>query len=99
MAGEIVVAECSGFGRHSDESLADARLIAAAPKLLEALIAVVKVADRDTDEFIAARAAIAKATGAAQYPYDTPSGHDYGCEELPPGARHSCSCKATGAQP
>lgn len=44
---------------------ADARLIAAAPDLLEALIAVVRVADRATDEFDLARAAIAKARGAA----------------------------------
>lgn len=43
----------------------DARLIAAAPDLLAALKAVVAVADRDTEEFNAARAAIAKATGAA----------------------------------
>jgi hypothetical protein len=43
---------------------ADARLIAAAPDLLEALKAVVRVADRKTDEFDAARAAIKKAEGA-----------------------------------
>jgi len=42
---------------------ADARLIAAAPDLLEALQGVLRVADRATDEFDAARAAIAKATG------------------------------------
>lgn len=36
-----------------------------APELLEALQGVVRVADRATDEFDAARAAIAKATGAA----------------------------------
>ncbi|HDL8291726.1 TPA: hypothetical protein ACGBQ6_004502 [Yersinia enterocolitica] len=41
----------------------DARLIAAAPDLLEALKAVVAIADRDTDVFNAAKAAIAKATG------------------------------------
>ncbi len=41
---------------------ANARLIAAAPDLLEALRGVVRVADRATDEFDAARAAIAKAT-------------------------------------
>lgn len=40
----------------------DARLIAAAPDLLAALMGVVRVADRATDEFDAARAAIAKAT-------------------------------------
>lgn len=41
---------------------ADARLIAAAPDLLAALRAVVSVADRATQEFDQARAAIAKAT-------------------------------------
>lgn len=40
----------------------DARLIAAAPELLAALLAVVKVADRATAEFDQARVAIAKAT-------------------------------------
>lgn len=46
-----------------DEDYANARLIAAAPELLQALIDVVRVADRATVEFDAARAAIAKATG------------------------------------
>jgi hypothetical protein len=36
----VVVAECSGHGRHTDESLADARLIASAPEMLEALESV-----------------------------------------------------------
>lgn len=44
---------------------ANARLIAASPELLAALQGVLRVADRATDEFDAARAAIAKATGAA----------------------------------
>lgn len=39
------------------------RLEKAAPDLLAALKAVVRVADRDTDEFAVARAAIAKAEG------------------------------------
>lgn len=43
-------------------SRADARLMAAAPDLLAALRGVLRVADRDTEEFDAARAAIAKAT-------------------------------------
>lgn len=43
------------------EARANARLIAAAPDLLSALIGVLRVADRKTDEFDAARAAIAKA--------------------------------------
>ncbi|AXH72127.1 MAG: hypothetical protein [Siphoviridae sp. ctdc_1] len=42
---------------------ANGNLIAAAPELLDALQGVVRVADRETDEFIAARAAIAKALG------------------------------------
>lgn len=42
---------------------ASSRLICAAPDLLAALKAVVRVADRATDEFDAARAAIAKAEG------------------------------------
>ena len=42
---------------------ADARLIAAAPELLEALIGVVRVADRSTPEFVSARDAITKAMG------------------------------------
>lgn len=44
---------------------ANARLIAAAPDLLAALQGVLRVADRATDEFDAARAAIARATGSA----------------------------------
>lgn len=41
----------------------DAQLIAAAPDLLKALEGVLRVADRQTDEFDAARAAIKKARG------------------------------------
>ena len=48
-----------------DRSLANAMLIAAAPEMLVALQGVLRVADRKTDEFDAARAAIAKAVGAA----------------------------------
>lgn len=46
-----------------EEAMANGRLIAAAPELLEALRGVLRVADRKTDEFDAARAAISKATG------------------------------------
>jgi hypothetical protein len=49
------------FGPHKQDLKANARLIAAAPELLEALKGVLRVADRKTDEFDAARAAIAKA--------------------------------------
>lgn len=42
---------------------ANGRLVSAAPELLAALQGVLRVADRQTDEFYAARAAIAKATG------------------------------------
>ena len=45
---------------------ANARLIAAAPDLLEALQGVLRVADRATVEFDAARAAIANAIGENQ---------------------------------
>lgn len=41
----------------------DAHLIAAAPELYEALECVLRVADRQTVEFDAARAALAKARG------------------------------------
>ena len=51
--------ECTNKGAH----IANARLIAAAPELLEALQGVLRVADRKTDEFDAAHAAIAKAIG------------------------------------
>lgn len=46
-----------------DVALANAKLLNAAPDLLEALRGVLRVADRKTDEFDAARAAIAKAEG------------------------------------
>ena len=56
------VAWAKGY-QHEDEKIANAKLIAAAPELLEALKAVVSVADRKTVEFEMAHAAIAKATG------------------------------------
>ena len=51
-----------GGGSHSF-SKANKSIIEAAPDLLEALEAVVRVADRDTVEFNMAHAAIAKAKG------------------------------------
>lgn len=54
----MTVASCGGQRREEN-----ANLIAAAPELLKALQAVVRVADRATDEFDMARAAIAKALG------------------------------------
>lgn len=51
------------FQDQRDQQAANVRLIAAAPELLAALIAVVAVADRKTDVFDAAHAAIRKATG------------------------------------
>ena len=50
--------------RGCDMENANIRLIAAAPDLLEALKGVLRVADRATVEFDAARAAIAKAEAA-----------------------------------
>ena len=55
------VAKAWSFAGKTGE--ANAQLIAAAPDLLAALHGVVRVADRATDEFDAARAAIFKATG------------------------------------
>lgn len=55
-AGEVV--GCEGILADGE---ANARVIAAAPEMLEALHAVVRVADRKTAEFDLARAAIAKA--------------------------------------
>ena len=53
-------------GPDRDGAIANAYLIAAAPELLDALKGVLRVADRATVEFDAARAAIAKATGEKQ---------------------------------
>lgn len=53
------IATCGKLG--DETAAANARLIASAPDLLAALIGVVRIADRETDEFDAARAAIAKA--------------------------------------
>lgn len=58
----IHIATMSGSAANPDV-MDDANLIAAAPELLEALKGVVRVADRNTVEFDAARAAIAKAEG------------------------------------
>lgn len=57
------VAQTLDMGQ-AEEGEANARLISAAPDLLAALQAVVRVADRKTDEFDLARAAIKKATQA-----------------------------------
>jgi hypothetical protein len=48
-----------------DRAQANSRLIAAAPDLLEALIDVVTISDRNHDAWDKAKAAIAKATGMA----------------------------------
>jgi hypothetical protein len=58
--GEFVV---SAPQDTSGTAEADTRLIAAAPEMLEALEGVLRVADRKTKEFDAARAAIQKAKG------------------------------------
>lgn len=64
LRGREVANTCGGDFKTADE-FANARLISAAPDLLEALRGVLRVADRKTDEFDAARAAISKATGGA----------------------------------
>jgi hypothetical protein len=53
---------CSDWDLNGPVTQEDWVLAAAAPELLAALIGVVRVADRATVEFDAARAAIAKAT-------------------------------------
>lgn len=57
----------SSGDRVEHEDQANLCLITAAPDLLAALEAVVAVADRKTDEFDQARAAIAKAKGAKSH--------------------------------
>ncbi len=54
------------YFRNKDDEAAISALISAAPDLLKALQGVLRVADRKTDEFDAARAAISKATGKQQ---------------------------------
>ena len=54
------------YGPWSDENKANHDLVLASPDLLEALQGVLRVADRATVEFDAARAAVAKATGEKQ---------------------------------
>jgi hypothetical protein len=70
----LVVAECTGHGRDASESLGDARLIAAAPELLEALEKMMQLYDsaltgpdpqsRPQEFAQIARAAIRKAVAA-----------------------------------
>lgn len=62
--GSICQVPHGGEDEPLDRAIANARLIAAAPELLQALQAVVLVADRKTDELDLAHAAIAKATGS-----------------------------------
>ena len=59
-AEDFAVATCDGAIRHQE---ADARLIAAAPELLEALKWTARALDAEHPAAIKARAAIAKATG------------------------------------
>jgi hypothetical protein len=70
----VMLAECADrwfLKVNSDEAKANARLIAAAPELLEALqnllaVAGVRIDDPRIVQFDAARAAVAKATGEAK---------------------------------
>ncbi len=67
--GLIATADCGDYARSRDEGLANARLIAAAPDLLEALRGALEhwpvpsSICKDRPAYEAARAAIAKATG------------------------------------
>ena len=59
--GEIIAANGTTVAAFVEEPSPEVgRLLAAAPALLEALKGVLRVADRQTDEFDAARAAIAQ---------------------------------------
>lgn len=58
------VAETSGFGRMSNDCVADARLIAAAPELLAALEILLESGTLNAGSRAIARSAISKATGA-----------------------------------
>lgn len=75
MSGDIVVAECSGHGRNSVDSIADANLIAAAPEMYEALKKMrdsylhdrsEDFQDRISDFMVAASLALAKADGGTK---------------------------------
>ncbi|CNL30517.1 Uncharacterised protein [Yersinia enterocolitica] len=59
----LIVAFVKEWSDGKAEAISNATLFSAVPELLEALKAVVAIADRDTDVFNAAKAAIAKATG------------------------------------
>lgn len=62
-SNELIVHSVDEYGHYGPiKNSANASLIAAAPDLLEALKAVLSVADRQTAEFDMARAAITKAT-------------------------------------
>lgn len=63
---EFPVCTVTGYFEGAGQTLPNLRLLAAAPELLAALQGVVRVADRATVEFDAARAAIAKVVGGAQ---------------------------------
>lgn len=68
--GGLVIAECRTRNPFDPEQQANARLISAAPDLLKALKMVMRSfhpqTHHDVDDYNAARAAIAKATGETQ---------------------------------
>ena len=61
-SGETHIADIAPVNNGFDETLANAKLIAAAPGLLEALIEVVRISDRNHEAWDKAKAAINKAT-------------------------------------
>lgn len=61
-SGETHIADIAAVNNGFNETLANAKLIAAAPDLLEALIEVVRISDRNHEAWYKAKAAINKAT-------------------------------------
>ena len=62
----LATVQRSGSVLSAERRAKDAALMAAGPDLLDALLGVLRVADRATVEFDVARSAILKATGVAQ---------------------------------
>jgi len=63
ISGKLYAGRFIGTARNQQEAEANARLVAAAPELLETLKEVIRLSDRKVDEWDRAKEAIAKAEG------------------------------------